>query len=182
MFNNINNKSWFNNKVLFIISLVIMSFSSFISVFAVSSYLYNSNEVSFNNSSSSSINSSNVQGAIDELYADAHNFEEMSSRVAALEGRWSSTGKWLDIGKSISGAGGVSIYDNNTVRGSFRYDGGNAYLISYDGSGTYGQGTLDLRGNPVKVNGNTIDGVYFVNGCSGTFSYANMTKCFKNKI
>ena len=184
MFNNINNKSWFNNKVLFIISLVIMSFSSFISVFAVSSYLYNSNEVSFNNSSSSSINSSNVQGAIDELYADAHNYEEMSGRVAALEGITHITNNKVE-GLELNQSGILTAYGGYI---DFHYNGSTADYTSRITEYSSGQLTLNatnginLNGNPVKVNGNTIDGVYYVTGCSGTFSFANMTKCFKDKI
>ena len=163
-------RSFFNNKVLFIISLVIMSFSSFISVFAVSSYLYNSNEVSFNNSSSNSINSSNVQGAIDELYADAHNYEEMSGRVAALESRWSATNnRVLDIGKdtTASGVRGVRIFGANGKDRSYIVldSSGNTAIVANGASGSdsagWAKGTIDLQGNPVKVNGNvasaTID-------------------------
>ena len=156
-------------NVLFIISLVIMSFSSFISVFAVSSYLYNSNEVSFNNSSSNSINSSNVQGAIDELYADAHNYEEMSGRVAALEGHWSDEGRWFKVNGSGDSARGIRFLDKSDVRKSAFYLGGDGAtnLVAYDSSGTAGQGVLNLEGNPVnlkgtvKVNGTSISEVKY---------------------
>ena len=160
--------SWFNNKVLFIISLVIMSFSSFISVFAVSSYLYNSNEVSFNNSSSSSINSSNVQGAIDELYADAHNYEEMSSRVAALEERWGAgthdvIDNWIRV-RSTGNDRGIQLINGSTQRGSLYYNTTNdtVYLQSMNSSGSWGQGKLDIVGSQinmtgtVKVNGTSV--------------------------
>ena len=155
-------------NIVFIISLVIMSFSSFISVFAVSSYLYNSNEVSFNNSSSNSINSSNVQGAIDELYADAHNYEEMNTRVAALEGRYVDNPNIYFKGTSGYNAsvittgsdkdGGYTIEDANGKRRTYLYyhpSSDTTYLDAVDSSGSGVSGTLNLRGN-VKVNGRDI--------------------------
>ena len=47
-------------------------------------YLFNSNEVEYDNSTSN-ISSSNVQGAIDELYTSANNFATYNTRLQGIE-------------------------------------------------------------------------------------------------
>ena len=173
MFNNINNKSWFNNKVLFIISLAIMFFSSIVSAFAVSSYLYNSNEVSFNNASSTSISSSNVQGAIDELYADAHNYSEMNTRVSTLEDYFTLSGfpqgRYLVLNKGSDSDTSVRLMQSNKVRGlvglyssSSGTTAGQMLISAFDASQSQGKGVLNLEGNPVKVNGTALSDYFKV--------------------
>ena len=161
-----NSADWFykNAKTMFIICIIFMLFSSIVTAFAVSSYLYNSNEVSYNNASSNSISSSNVQGAIDELYADAHNYSEMNTRVTALENRWKNgttsyfDGDYLRLtapSTSASNSRGLLIYDNNDkTRGRLIYDPGTdtTYLDAVQNTGTGISGILNLRANPVKIN------------------------------
>ena len=48
--------------------------------------IYNSNEISYDNTNSR-ITASDVQGAIDELYAEATTYQNLSNRVGALEGK-----------------------------------------------------------------------------------------------
>ena len=185
-----NNKGLFEGRknLVFIISLIIMFFSSIVSTFAVSSYLYNSNEVSFNNNSSSSINSSNVQGAIDELYADAHNYEEMSGRVAELESYFTLSG--FPQGRYLVLNNGNNSNDTS-VR--FMYGGKARGIVGLKGDGTMainalnaseqlGQGTLELMGNPVKVNGNQVAVNWGKLNCgsySGNTVAEKMVRCFK---
>ncbi|MBQ9024284.1 MAG: hypothetical protein IJ105_03570, partial [Bacilli bacterium] len=142
--------------------------SSIISVFAAN-YLYSSSEVSFDNSSSG-ISSDNVQGAIDELYQNASDYSSLESRIGVLEGRWqnspesyfekSGTDEWLRIKNSnSSGSRGVVIRDSSSVnRGLFYYSPSKdtTVLDARDSSGSSGKGTLDLRGNPVMVNGKEV--------------------------
>ena len=155
--------SYNKERIVFLIGVVSIFFSSIISVFAAN-YLYSSSEVSFDNSSSG-ISSDNVQGAIDELYQNASDYSSLESRIGVLEGRWknspesyfekSGTDEWLYIKNSnSSGNRGVMIYDDSNVRrGALYFDTTNTYLTSYDSNGIWGKGKLNLRGNPVMVNG-----------------------------
>ena len=156
-------------RIVLIISLVIMSLSSIVSAMAVSSYLYNSNEVSYNNNASG-ITSTNVQGAIDELYGHVTDYTSMDTRVSALEGNFADkfknnstsyfeggSNEWLRMGidNSIVGNRGIRIYGaNNKIRTQFYHDGGSnvTELNSYDSSGASGQGELKIVGKPININ------------------------------
>ena len=70
-------------KVVFVISIITILISSIISVYAAN-YIYNSNEVEYDNTGKN-ITSTNVQGAIDELYTDANNYSSINTRVTNLE-------------------------------------------------------------------------------------------------
>lgn len=48
--------------------------------------IYNSNEITYDNTNSR-ITASDVQGAIDELYAEATTYQQLSGRVSTLEGK-----------------------------------------------------------------------------------------------
>ena len=152
-------------RIVLIISLIIMSLSSIVSAMAVSAYLYNSNEVSYNNNASG-ITSTNVQGAIDELYRHVTDYTSMDTRVSALEGKFTGNPNItfngtngynrIKVYTSSNKDGGLALYDsNNTTRGYLYYDSSSyrTYLASYNSSGEWGKGTLDLRGNPVMING-----------------------------
>ena len=165
-----DNKDYINTfiKRQRIISIICISFvllSSTISAMAVSAYLYNSNEVSYNNNASG-ISSTNVQGAIDELYEHATDYTSMNTRVSALEGYFKNnptsyfdggSNEWLRMGidNSIVGNRGIRIYGaNNKIRTQFYHDGGSnvTELNSYDSSGASGQGELKIVGKPININ------------------------------
>ena len=73
-------------RLLYIISgLVIALVTSTITAYASTNYLYNADEVSYQNSSSG-LTHQDVQGAIDELYAQATNYTNLNTRITTLEG------------------------------------------------------------------------------------------------
>ena len=160
-------------KIILILCIVMLFVSSMVSVMAVSAYLYNSNEVSYNNNASG-LNSTNVQGAIDELYEHATDYNSMNTRVSALEGKFvdnpnitfngANGYNQVKIYTDTNKDGGFYVYDSSSKRrGYFYYDPSSSktLLVSYDSSGTWGKGTLDIVGNPVKINGTSlIDLIY----------------------
>ena len=76
-------KRFFKENTKFIIVIFICIIGSSLSTYATE-YLFNSNEVLYDNSTSG-IRSSNVQDAIDELYTAANNYSAYDSRLTALE-------------------------------------------------------------------------------------------------
>ena len=155
-----------------IISIICISFvllSSTISAFAVSAYLYNGNEVSYNNNASG-ITSNNVQGAIDELYGHVTDYTTMDTRVSAIESKFrdgstsyfsqSNGTEWLRLGidNSTSGYRGIITYDeNNKARGQLYYAPSDSSMNLYagDSSGTAGKGKLYIYGKPITISANT---------------------------
>ena len=77
-------------KIVFVMALITIIISSIISVYAAN-YLYNSTEVEYDNQGKN-ITSTNVQGAIDELYTDANNYSSINTRVTNLESSFSLRG------------------------------------------------------------------------------------------
>ena len=173
-------------KIILILCIVMLFVSSMVSVMAVSAYLYNSNEVSYNNNASG-ITSNNVQGAIDELYEHATDYTSMNTRVSALEEKWPDTysGRYLVVSNSSDSARGIIIKDNtDTIRSQLYYYPGstNTVLASYDSSENWGQGKLQIAGKPitleatnggagdinlkgnVKINGNALEDLFTING------------------
>ena len=107
------------DRIIFlIIASVILSIISAVSTYATN-YLFNSNEVSYNNNSSG-IASDNVQGAIDKLYEEATNYSDMrkliypvgsiyisvtDDTVAKVEARYGGTWEVFGAGRTIIGVG-----------------------------------------------------------------------------
>ena len=158
-----DNKEYINKfikrqRIVSIISIVFILLSSTISAMAVSAYLYNSNEVSYNNNASG-ITSNNVQGAIDELYGHVTDYTSMDTRVSALENRWgtgthSVDSNWLTIKNNGTADRGIIIKDaSNVNRATFRYDPdiSTTRLVGHDSSGTAGQGGLKIVGKPITI-------------------------------
>ena len=101
-----------------IIFIVILSIST-ITAYATSTYLYNSEDVSYDHGTNS-IESDNVQGAIDELYEHATDYTEIRSMiypvgsiyisvtddtVAKVEARFGGTWEAFGAGRTIVGVG-----------------------------------------------------------------------------
>ena len=149
-------------RIIFLIGVVSIFFSSIISVFAAN-YLYSSSEVSFDNSSSG-ISSDNVQGAIDELYQNASDYSSLDSRIGALEGRWKNEatsyfdGNDLRLGVNASnGETWANFYVNGVNAGAIgNASNGGMYIVAKGSTGVNGEGSLNIRGNPVMVNGTDI--------------------------
>ena len=182
------NKFIKRQRIISIISIVFILLSSTISVMAVSAYLYNSNEVSYNNNASG-ITSTNVQGAIDELYEHATDYTSMNTRVSSLEGVIKSnstselSGNTLRIAKNANDTSwsGLINYYQGKQRTALYYDPSldSTMLEARNSTEATGSGILNLKGTPIKINngvesstiiGNTI----FYNSSSPT-NYNTLT-------
>ena len=75
------------NNILMILGIIMIVFSTVSSVYATS-YLYNADEVSYTPASGSSITSTNVQGAIDDLYTLATNYNTLKTRTDTLKNNY----------------------------------------------------------------------------------------------
>ena len=157
------NKTIKKCRIISIIGIVFILLSSTISVMAVSAYLYNSNEVSYNNNASG-ISSTNVQGAIDELYGHVTDYTSMDTRVSALEGHFKNSStiefdsNWATIGKGdTTNEKGYLLYNGTTNRGQFYYAPSvdRTYLASNSSSGSWGQGKLDIVAKPITLGATT---------------------------
>ena len=137
-------------KIVFIISLIIMTLSSMVSAFAVSAYLYNSNEISYNNSQSG-IQSTDVEGAINELYGHATDYTEIK-KYFINNPTIDFNGSWLNF--YVNGKNRMAL----GVSGS----SGTSTISAKNANGENGKGTLDLRGNPVQINGTNFENMLVV--------------------
>ena len=156
-------------KIIFIISLIIMIFSASVSVYATSC-LYNSSDVSYTAPSGSGL-SANVQDSLTEVYGHCTDYTSMDTRVSSLEGHFENNatsyfdGDYLKMGNpSTSGNSGLLLYDSNgKIRTNLSYNSSDqkTYLLSNNSNGTEGEGPLHIEGSSVSINGNpvTINGV-----------------------
>ena len=159
------NKFIKRQRIISIISIVFILLSSTVSAMAVSAYLYNSNEVSYNNNASG-ISSNNVQGAIDELYEHATDYTNMNTRVSSLEGIIKSnstselSGNTLRIAKNANDTSwsGLINYYQGKQRTALYYDPNldSTTLEARNTTEATGSGILNLMGNPIKINGNEV--------------------------
>ena len=83
-------------RVVFIMALITIIISSIISVYAAN-YLYNSQDVEYDNIGKN-ITSTNVQGAIDELYAQANDYTQLNERITNLENTTLTLDKIYPVG------------------------------------------------------------------------------------
>ena len=142
-------------RLVLIVCVIMLFLSSIVNAMAVSAYLYNSNEVSYNNNSSG-ITSTNVQGAIDELYEHATDYNSMNTRVSALESHFNNSSVYAKQKSSDQNIAFSIKNTNNIERGAlyFQQGGNQIVLHSANASGEWGKGVLNLVGNPVKINEN----------------------------
>ena len=143
-----------------VISFFMWLLFSTINVLA-NSYQYDSSDVLYDNSNTD-IESTDVQGAVSELYRTATDYSSLDGRVTNLEGYLHNYGNenWIQVGQdsSFTGNTGFKIINNNARRSLFYYNVSDdvTYLGAGDSSGRVGSGKLDLRGNPVKINGVSV--------------------------
>ena len=122
-------KTFIKKNIRFIIIVVICITCSVLTTFATD-YLFNSNEVKYNNTTSG-IQAGDVQGAIDELYACASNYAAYSQRLTAVE----------DYKNQIYPVGSIYISVSSTNPSTLFGGTWEAYatgraLIGYDSSDT----------------------------------------------
>ena len=142
--------------IFLIISIIVMIIMSISTSYAVTNYIFNSNDVSYSNTSSG-LTSDNVQSAISELYTNATDYSLIDTRVSTIESHIKnnadfriidSGGTWLDPFLSGNNRMGIGVGDN-----------GSTSISGKDTAGTVGEGVLNLQGNPIQLNGNTIKNI-----------------------
>ena len=153
-------------KIKNILLIVIVALvTSFVTAYGVSSTFDSSNVCyKVDNSTGAS-----VQDTIDDLYGRASDYSNMNTRLSSLEGYFDQNLNWININDNNVGPG-VRLKYNNVSRASFYYSSNVdiTYLSANNSTGTGGQGTLNLIGNPVKINGENLVAVkykdyYFTN-------------------
>ena len=150
-------------KIIFIISLVMMIFSTSVSVYATSC-LYNSSDVSYT-APTGSVLSANVQDSLTEVYGHCTDYTSMDTRVSSLEGHFQNNstsyfdGNYLNLTGSGTESGVVIQDSTGTNRGALVYNStvNVTSLDARNSAGSYGTGTLSLRGNPVTINGKEVN-------------------------
>ena len=160
------NKDNIKYVFIFIISVLV---SGLISVSA-NSDLFSSNEVIYENNKSG-LSSTNVQGAVDELYAAATDYSDIDSRLKRVESSVIAATdsnnnnysvidntQYINLGRNGSSGQPTSIQFlyNNISRGSISYDNSGLTISSSDTNGKAGNGPININGNPVTINGNIL--------------------------
>ena len=135
-----------NIMLIIIVALV----TSFVTAYGVSS-TFDSSNVCYKVDSNTG---ASVQDTIDDLYGRASDYSELKSYFKNNPTSYFD-GEWLRLNSSSTSVPrGTIIYDaNNKQRSSFMYDVGTdtTYLDAYTSTGAFGK--LNLRGNPVTING-----------------------------
>ena len=146
-------KTKFRELIIFVLGIIFATCS--IVLAETCQTTLSSNNVTYDNTT--------VQAETNELITQAGNID---SRLSSIESRFinGSTADF-DAGlvhvtqKTASDNAGYSIKKNSTNElGALYYQASGEQLIlrSDNPSGAWGQGTLNLVGNPVKINGNTV--------------------------
>ena len=146
-----------NILLIIIVALV----TSFVTAYGVSSTFDSSNvcyQVDSNTGAS-------VQDTIDDLYGRASDYSELKSYFQNNPTSYFD-GDILRIGKNSTSTTNwkeLLFYHNDIIRSRLYYTPSTdkTILSAGNSSGTAGQGTLELQGNPVTINGTSI-GDYFI--------------------
>lgn len=183
----------FNKKKINIICIFIAMITSSITAVGATTYLYNSNEVGYTNTT---VTGDNVQTAIDEIHTESTNYVELKQKLNKLEAYFPSytSGGTTYHPYSNAGANLGMVSGSYEARMRFDYNGvdrahfvsdvdsNGLRIVSNDASGTWGQGTINLKGNPVKIKG--ADTSYLstygqiVNGTEKATSIASSTTAY----
>lgn len=130
--------------------------------------MFNSHEVIYENELSG-LTSTNVQGAVDELYAVATDYTNINNRVNKLEKYFNpnttnyfyGTGSSVNLGGTTAGAGSqafLNLYYQGTKRGRI-FSGASVEGITIQGTdadGNDGQGSVTIQGSPITLNGTDV--------------------------
>ena len=163
-------------KIKNILLIVIVALvTSFVTAYGVSS-TFDSSNVCYKVDSNTG---ASVQDTIDDLYGRASDYSELKSYfqnnpTSILDANY------LNVSKNATGSNNnsyVTFYSNGVRMGAVGYDAaaGKMQIAPISSSGNWGQGTLNLRGNPVMINGNhlNVNGKldYYVFSNTNTFSW-----------
>ena len=156
-----------SDNIKFVLTAIItLCLSSLLNAMA-SGTLFDSNEVSYDNSHSG-INSSNVQGAVDNLYAAATDYNGVIQRLSDLEAyfygqtNYKSTSRFyghdLRIAENDTTTNNdayVDFYRNGINRAGVGVSSttGNLTLIAKDTNSSFGKGNLDVSAVLTTFNG-----------------------------
>ena len=149
-------------KIKNILLIVIVALvTSFVTAYGVSS-TFDSSNVCYKVDSNTG---ASVQDTIDDLYGKASDYSDMNTRLSNIENHFISSENGFAIGNNAGNYmdRGYYIKDSSgNIRSGFLYNNNNTQtnIISYDSTGTWGNfGTLNLWGNPVKINGVDVSNV-----------------------
>ena len=166
-------------NILLIVMVALVT--SFVTAYGVSS-TFDSSNVCYKVDSSTG---ASVQDTIDDLYGRASDYSELKSYFKNNPTSYFD-GSLLNINGTNENTG-IRLLYNNASRGTFYYDKNNdiTYVISNDSTGSWSQGKLDLRGNPVLINGYEVAKTVWLD-CNSYIDYSNfgsgLTKCIRDNI
>ena len=149
-------------KIIFIISLVMMLLATSISVYATSC-LYNSSDVSYTAPTGSGL-SANVQDSLTEVYGHCTDYTSMDTRVSSLEGHFQLNpnsyffGSDLRINPNGTKGGYVDFYFNSVNRAGIgvNHSNGDLEIVAKDTSSVNGKGNLNINASSIKFNGTSL--------------------------
>ena len=165
-------------KIKNILLIVIVALvTSFVTAYGVSS-TFDSSNVCYKVDSSTG---TSVQDTIDDLYGRASDYSELKSYFQNNPTSYfDGNGLLIGINQSSTSNSNTNlfIYNKGIHRGTLYYDLGSdeIRLTSRNSSETYGTGTLNLSGNPVKINGVDVSSYQSVNA---SFSISNLSASSK---
>ena len=177
-------------KIKNILLIVIVALvTSFVTAYGVSS-TFDSSNVCYKVDSSTG---ASVQDTIDDLYGRASDYSTLNNK---LDGYFQNNptsyfnGDSVLIGRnstSTSSLKQVELFNNGVSRASLYFHPSDdvTYLTAKNSSGTWGQGSLVLTGNPVKINGYEVAKTVWLD-CNSYIDYSNLgsglTKCIRDNI
>ena len=166
-----------NLLLIVIVALV----TSFVTAYGVSS-TFDSSNVCYkvdNNTGAS------VQDTIDDLYGRASDYSELKSYFKNNPTSYLyDNGIVVSSGRTTDPSPGIRIHDSNSIeRGSlyFTKKDNKTYLTAGDSSGNWG-GILDLRGNPIMINGVDVSNYQSVNASFSISNLSSSSKIYAYKI
>ena len=154
-----------------VISFFMWLLFSTINVLA-NSYQYDSSDVLYDNSNTD-IESTDVQGAVSELYQAATDYSSLNGRVTNLEGYFQNNPNvvfnqyGINVQSSNTGSDKqtyINLSNNNVASGSIVSSSEHLSISSRDSSGTWATGSLGLLGSTINIGNKTNDATVNING------------------